>query len=58
LSLIIEIVQAYLPSRYSSTMDVITNTVGTVMGVYLLKSGWVDTLMRQFNLSFKQASLH
>jgi VanZ family protein len=53
LSLIIEIVQAYLPSRYSSTVDVMTNTAGTIIGLYLLKSGWVNALMKHFNLSFK-----
>ena len=54
LSLTVEIVQAYLPSRYSSTVDVITNTIGTIIGVYLLRSGWVEALMKYFGLSFKQ----
>ena len=34
-SLFIEIVQAYLPERSSQLIDVITNTGGTALGVFL-----------------------
>jgi hypothetical protein len=35
ISLTIEIVQAWLPNRVSSVMDVLTNTAGTLLGVLL-----------------------
>jgi glycopeptide antibiotics resistance protein len=36
LSLTIELLQVYLPSRYSQLDDVICNSVGTVLGVMIL----------------------
>ncbi len=35
LSLIIELIQVYLPNRSSQLMDVITNTTGTALGIVL-----------------------
>ncbi len=35
LSLTIELIQVYLPNRYSQLMDVFTNTLGTVLGIIL-----------------------
>ncbi|MCX6137666.1 MAG: VanZ family protein [Ignavibacteriales bacterium] len=35
ISLFIELVQAYLPGRYSSIMDVLSNTAGALLGVML-----------------------
>jgi glycopeptide antibiotics resistance protein len=44
ISLMIELTQAYLPMRDSSLLDLINNTLGTVVGALLLK-------IRAFNLS-------
>jgi VanZ family protein len=38
-SLIIELFQAYLPTRYSGMTDVISNTLGTCVGVVLYRVG-------------------
>ncbi len=38
-SLTIELTQAYLPTRDSSLLDVINNTLGTAIGAFLLKYG-------------------
>ncbi len=38
-SLTIELTQAYLPTRGSSLLDVINNTLGTAIGAFLLKYG-------------------
>ncbi len=38
-SLSIELTQAYLPTRDSSLLDVINNTLGTAIGAFLLKYG-------------------
>lgn len=36
-SLLIELIQVYLPSRDSQTMDVLTNTLGTYLGIILFR---------------------
>jgi VanZ family protein len=47
LSLIIEILQAYLPGRYSSLSDVLSNTAGAIFGVFLFHSRhWLHALLQ------------
>jgi len=42
LSLIIEITQIYLPTRHSSSLDLVCNTVGAILGILLIRIYFPD----------------
>ncbi len=49
-SLLVEILQVYLPTRDSSLVDVISNTTGTALGVLLFRltgDRWVSPQRRR-----------
>jgi VanZ family protein len=50
ISLGVEVLQAYLPDRFSDLRDVITNTLGTALGVFLYRTRSLRTLLAKVGL--------
>jgi hypothetical protein len=50
LSFSIEVLQAYIPRRVSGTTDIITNTVGALIGAAVARPDWIRNLMRAVRL--------
>lgn len=47
LSLAIEVMQYYIPRRFSGSTDILTNTLGAAIGAALMQSGAVRRLLRE-----------
>lgn len=53
LSLGIELLQSFLPSRWSTLMDLLANTLGAGVGVLLSHRGWVQKTLTLMNIGFR-----
>jgi VanZ family protein len=59
LSFVIEVLQAYIPRRVSGTTDIITNTLGALVGAAIARPDWIRAVLRTAGLlpSAKGAAL-
>ena len=55
LSVVIELTQAYIPSRGSGVTDIITNTLGTAIGATLASPNLVRIALRAINYDIRRS---
>jgi glycopeptide antibiotics resistance protein len=50
LSFAVEILQAYIPRRFSGTTDIITNTLGALLGAAITNPSLIRKILRSLKL--------
>jgi glycopeptide antibiotics resistance protein len=45
LTITIETLQSFLPVRFTSILDILSNTLGTIAGAMIITSSWVQQIL-------------